>query len=692
MARSIGIRVYKGDELVDTQVFERDIIKIGRLASAHLRLEDPKVSRIHAVIDIAANRDEVSIIDMGSAEGTRLNGDKISRARLKNGDEVGLGESRLVVVLDASEVAVLAGGEPEPEDVEIQPAMVASSAATDADAGSGDDGAPVDAAQTDAAPADGSDTQAAIAGGALADLESPASDSGVFAGADVDEAQQTELPADGQGVFAGDEESAPAAAAPVPAPSAAHSQPPASFPMGPPMGYAPLPPIPEDPITPENRHIEIGLRWGGTVVEVKRVREVPSFSIGVEPTDDLFVPLEEVADTASFDLVQQRKGSAEWVLRFTSKMSGTVTRGGQTVPLSESGAVMDGDAYALVMTDDMRVDLAIGYFTLEVRPVSKSKVVPVVPIFDMLFINTALVTLFASASLMSVLLLLPVGLDDGEDDLTSNMQQFQTVIMKKPKQNNFLEKFTQQKAAAKAAAKSSGKAGSKKTKTKTKGRMAAKAPKDKPTDEEVVAAKLKNLFGGEGNTGIAALFADNSGGALNAALGGISGARVGDAMGSGGLGIRGSGPGGGGTATGTLGIGRVGTLGRGTGNAAYGAGTGNLGKKVDRDVKISQGRPIIMGSLDKEIIRRVVREHMAQIRYCYEKELTRTPGIYGKIVMKWIINGNGKVTQAKVAQTQMKNKNVENCMARKIRTWRFPKPKGGGIVIVNYPFVFKQSS
>src|SRR5688572_14636328 len=108
MARAIGIKVHRGSELVDTQVFERDIIKIGRLASAHLRLEDTKVSRIHAVIDIA-NGNEVSIIDMGSAEGTRVNGEKVSRVRLKHGDEVGLGDSKLVIVLDDAELAALKG-------------------------------------------------------------------------------------------------------------------------------------------------------------------------------------------------------------------------------------------------------------------------------------------------------------------------------------------------------------------------------------------------------------------------------------------------------------------------------------------------------------------------------------------------------------------------------------------------------
>ena len=98
----------------------------------------------------------------------------------------------------------------------------------------------------------------------------------------------------------------------------------------------------------------------------------------------------------------------------------------------------------------------------------------------------------------------------------------------------------------------------------------------------------------------------------------------------------------------------------------------------------------VRGAVAPEIIRRVVREHAGQMRYCYERELTRSPGIYGKIVMKWVINGEGKVTQATTAETQMRNANVEGCLATKIKTWVFPKPKGGGIVIVNYPFVFKQ--
>ena len=131
------------------------------------------------------------------------------------------------------------------------------------------------------------------------------------------------------------------------------------------------------------------------------------------------------------------------------------------------------------------------------------------------------------------------------------------------------------------------------------------------------------------------------------------------------------------------GTGVVGTRGRG-------GGEGGLGPKIDRDVTMTQGTPTILGSLDPEIVRHVVREHAGQLRSCYESELTRTPGISGKVIMKWLINGDGRVMQAQVAETQMKNANVEDCLATRIKTWSFPKPKGGGIVVVTYPFVFQQ--
>ena len=94
---------------------------------------------------------------------------------------------------------------------------------------------------------------------------------------------------------------------------------------------------------------------------------------------------------------------------------------------------------------------------------------------------------------------------------------------------------------------------------------------------------------------------------------------------------------------------------------------------------------------DKEIIRRIIRQHIAQIRYCYEKELTRSPGLFGKVRVEFVISAKGGVQSTKVIQTTLKNSEVERCIQSKIRTWKFPEPKGGGIVIVKYPFIFKTS-
>jgi len=693
MARPIGIRIHRGSELLDTQVFERDIIKIGRLASAHLRLEDPKVSRIHAVIEVADNK-EAAIIDMGSAEGTRVNGEKVSRVRLKHGDEIGLGDSRLVVVLDDVELAALTGG--------AAPAVAADPSVTDVTRGLAALGAASPAPTNGGVFQSGETDVAALRAELQASVPPPATDVFNAIGLDVALESLGPQPAVASPSMPPVPAATPSASAPPMAAGPAPTVPPVmkAPPMKapppkrapPPMPQQsllpPLPPIAEDSITPENRFIEVTLRWGGTVTDVKRIKAMPAFSVGKEKGDNLFVPV----DGGSFNLLTSQQGQG-WKVRFKDGMSGNVSRGEQSVPLSQSGAVPDGDAMSVPLTDDTVVSIGIGYHTLEVRAVPKSRIVPIIPFFDALWANAALVTLFAASAMIATTVFYPVGMDNLDDDLLTNPTRFQTMILKPPpKDNAFLNKLKGPKEQKQAAAKDAGKAGDKKADPKKdQGKMATKA-KEKPTDEQVVASKMNALFGDKGSEGMAALFGgDAKGGALEAALGGIDGAKVAAGYGAGGLGLRGGGPGGGGVGVGTLGTGKIGTRGRGSGEAGYGSGEGGLGKKGDRDISMTTGTPVILGSLDPEIIRRIVREHAGQIRYCYESELTRTPGLYGKIVMKWVINGEGKVMQATPAESQMKNANVENCLASRIKTWVFPKPKGGGIVIVNYPFVFKQS-
>jgi len=144
----------------------------------------------------------------------------------------------------------------------------------------------------------------------------------------------------------------------------------------------------------------------------------------------------------------------------------------------------------------------------------------------------------------------------------------------------------------------------------------------------------------------------------------------------------------------TIGVGDIGTKGRGGGLAGYGSGMGigSLGhKKQMSDIAISSGNPTVEGSLDKELIRRVIHAHRNQVRFCYESELVRHPGMNGKVTVKFIIGANGLVQKSGLDASTLGNGNVKGCIVSRVTQWEFPKPKGGGIVVVSYPFLLKES-
>jgi TonB family protein len=118
---------------------------------------------------------------------------------------------------------------------------------------------------------------------------------------------------------------------------------------------------------------------------------------------------------------------------------------------------------------------------------------------------------------------------------------------------------------------------------------------------------------------------------------------------------------------------------------------GVLGGKQSVDVGITSSEPEVMGSLDKELIRKVIQMNRGQIRYCYESLLNRFPKLGGKVSVKFVITATGSVASSSVAQSTAGNAELETCVAGRVRTWKFPEPKGGGVVVVTYPFIFKQA-
>lgn len=108
----------------------------------------------------------------------------------------------------------------------------------------------------------------------------------------------------------------------------------------------------------------------------------------------------------------------------------------------------------------------------------------------------------------------------------------------------------------------------------------------------------------------------------------------------------------------------------------------------EKKVEVSTGAPSVRGQLSPELINKEVRRHRAQIRFCYQKQLTRFPNLKGKVTLAWVIAMDGKVKKAKVKKSSLGNKDAESCMVRALSGWTFPKPQGGVVSVDAYPFIF----
>ncbi len=139
-------------------------------------------------------------------------------------------------------------------------------------------------------------------------------------------------------------------------------------------------------------------------------------------------------------------------------------------------------------------------------------------------------------------------------------------------------------------------------------------------------------------------------------------------------------------------IGGVSTVGRGGGAAQY-KGTGGLssGNVGNSTVGILEEETEVDGGLDRDVIARVIQSELGQIRYCYERQLSASPTLYGKVQVKFTINPEGKVATQSIGSSTLQNSMVEGCILRRIAGWQFPKPTGGTMVNVSYPFLFRST-
>ncbi|BDG08683.1 AgmX/PglI C-terminal domain-containing protein [Anaeromyxobacter paludicola] len=608
MASPITLEVYRGDELVRTERFDRQVIKIGRLATAHLRLEDERVARLHSVIEVGGDG-ALSIVDMGSAAGTIVNGRRVSRGPLRPGDQITLGALRIVLAANTAMNLAEPAETPRPP---IQPAPEDPPRPAPPPE-------PEPVVPEQAAPARAGDAAAAAEGGA---------------------------------------------------------------------------------------GVELRLFWGDALLACGTfARPAQPVRIGDGPRCAIEVPAELLPEP-EFPVLRFEGG--EHRLSFGAAMTGARLEDGRARPLAElceRGEALPEAAegvrsVTVPARGFVRVELGSG-LTLEAWPRTppRAAVSPLWRQLELKFARLFLLLLAGEAALVALAVSDAKGDARGYERPAPQRLARWVMPAEPPRRDPYVEKL--KRAAERAgdpgerAARHRGVEGQmgRKDAPRTEGRSAPRAVDPRSREQVRNLGLLAAVRGRNGQAGLSTIFGQGGlGGDLQGAVGNLFGPVVADSRGAGGLGLKGAGPGGGGAGD-TIGIGAVGTRGRGGGLAGYGDGVGGLGKKGDRAVAIATDDARVLGAVDAELVRKVIRDHASQIRYCYEQQLAVDPRLAGKVSVRWQIGPDGRASRLSVegAETTLKNGAVHDCMLSRIATWDFPKPKGGGIALIKYPWILRSS-
>ena len=686
---SITFSVFDGEELLQTETLSQEIIKIGRLQSSHVHLDDEKVSRMHAVVEVVAPG-EIFVIDLGSAAGTLVNGEKVNKRQLHDGDELKIGDKRIRVEIQVSAAAAQTAVESAAPRTPVPPTRQAPERET-----------PVFEEQ-----------ELPVMGGA-GGIESPTAKR-VAPPPPV----SVPPPKPAAALSGKDDESSEPKFNPFEVGAKRASRTP--FAMSgeddePRYGLvATGPAVPAHEIETSERAIEVSVLWGDrSVLNVDYLTPPRDYFVGepdTEPVD--FVLGHDAIGTDRMPVcVAQGEGVAAII---PEGAKGEVTIGDQTRSLdllrgqgelrpssAMSGAseysVPEGAAvrikhqdFTFIIKDAKAGKKVAGHARLDVRPLA--------------YVSGA--ALFASLVLTMFYFQPPRPRGLSSDLLSTDSRLIQFLMepeeLEEPEPEWLNGGDQSGGGTGKAHEGEQGQMGDEKSE-KTKNKYGIKGPEDNPdpvmarerAEQEAASAGIIGTLAsmqGSFNAPTSPYGADYAlGNDPMSALGAMTGSDIGQNFGFGGLGLRGTGRGGGGLGQGTIGMGNFGTIGRGggrgPGEGGYGRGAGGFRGRSTGVPQVRSGGANVRGSLSKEVIRRVVRRHINEVKFCYEQQLNARPDLQGRVTTRFVISPTGSVQSAMVANSSLRNQAVESCIVRAVRRWTFPAPDGGGVVVVNYPFL-----
>lgn len=101
------------------------------------------------------------------------------------------------------------------------------------------------------------------------------------------------------------------------------------------------------------------------------------------------------------------------------------------------------------------------------------------------------------------------------------------------------------------------------------------------------------------------------------------------------------------------------------------------------------GRGSRAADRSQEAVSLVVSKHVDAIENCYKREVRLNPNLQGSVTVQFTITPDGRVDRARIANSTLRNRNAENCILQRVRSWRFKRiDDSEGEVTFSQKYVF----
>ncbi len=111
-------------------------------------------------------------------------------------------------------------------------------------------------------------------------------------------------------------------------------------------------------------------------------------------------------------------------------------------------------------------------------------------------------------------------------------------------------------------------------------------------------------------------------------------------------------------------------------------------KKERREVTVTGEVDDLKGKMPESDVMTVLNKHMKALSDCYKKAKIKKPGLKGIIVLKLVIDANGKVERSEVVKNSLMSTSLKKCIVEKIKKIQFKTPVGGSKVTTTITLTF----